>query len=70
MNMNKAVMKEYETKTFKEVAKAPVHALQGVSEGDAKHLKEAFGVDTVEELANLKYVKTAQAIVALAATEE
>ena len=44
--------------------------LQGVSEGDEKLLKEAFNVQTIEDLANLKYVKWAQAICTLADTEE
>lgn len=70
MNINKAVDKAFEGKSLKEIAKAPVSAIAGISEGDAKLLKEAFGVDTVKELAELKYVKWAQAIVALAETEE
>ncbi|TGN17318.1 hypothetical protein [Leptospira idonii] len=70
MNISKAVDKAYEGKSFKEIADAPVDALQGVSEGDAKHLKEAFNVKTVKDLANLKYVKWAQAIVTLAETEK
>ena len=53
-----------------EIAESPVDALQGVSQNDAVKLKEAFGVDTVRELANLKYVRWAQAIVALADAEE
>lgn len=70
MNINKAVDKAYEKKTLKEIADAPVDALQGVSEGDAKLLYEAFKVKTVRDLAELKYVQWAQAIVALAKTEE
>ncbi|WP_411824589.1 hypothetical protein [Leptospira sp. 'Mane'] len=70
MNINKAVDKAYEKKTLKEIADAPVDALSGVSEGDAELLKKAFNVKTVKDLANLKYVKWAQAIVALADTEE
>ncbi len=70
MNINKALDKSWESKSFKEIAQAPVGALQGVSEGDAKLLKEAFNIDTIEDLANLKYVRWAQAIVALAETEE
>ena len=69
MNINKAVDKAYEGKSLKELADAPVSALQGLSEGDAKLLAEAFNVKTVKDLANLKYVKWAQAIVALADTE-
>jgi len=70
MNINKAVMKAYESKPLKEIADAPVSALQGVSEGDAEHLKAAFNVKTVRDLANLKFVHWAQAITALADTEE
>lgn len=70
MNINKAVDKAYEKKTLKEIADAPVEALEGVSEGDAELLKKAFNVKTIRDLANLKYVKWAQAIVALSDTEE
>ncbi|OWT61983.1 hypothetical protein [Candidimonas nitroreducens] len=70
MNINKAVMKAYESKPLKEIADAPVSALQGVSEGDAEHLKAAFNVKTVRDLANLKFVHWAQAITTLADTEE
>ena len=31
MNINKALVKAYETKSFKELVDAPVDALQGVS---------------------------------------
>jgi hypothetical protein len=70
MNINKALDKAYEKKTFKELVNAPVDALEGVSEGDAEKLKAAFNVKTIGDLANLKYVKWAQAIVNLAETEE
>jgi len=70
MNINKCVDKAYEKKTLKEIANAPVDALQGVSENDAKLLKEAFKVKTVSDLAKLKYVKWAQAICTLAEGEE
>lgn len=70
MNINKAVDKAYETKSLKEIADSPVDALQGVSEGDAQKLNEAFNVKTVRDLAELKYVKWAQGIVALADSEE
>ncbi len=69
MNIINAVDKAYETKSLKELVNAPVDALKGVSENDAKLLKEAFNVKTVGDLANLKYVKWAQAIVTLAQTE-
>ena len=69
MNINNAVIKEYEDKSFKELVGAPVSALQGVSENDAKLLQEAFNVKTIGDLANLKYVKWAKAIATLSDTE-
>jgi len=69
MNINKAVVKAYEGKSLKELVDAPVDAIQGVSEGDAKLLKEAFNVKTIGDFANLKFVKWAQGIVALADVE-
>ncbi|MDJ1473026.1 hypothetical protein QNI19_20710 [Cytophagaceae bacterium DM2B3-1] len=70
MNINLAVDKSYEGKTFNEVANAPVSALSGVTEKDAQLLEQAFGVKTVSDLAKLKYVRWAQAIVTLAETEQ
>jgi hypothetical protein len=70
MNINKVVDKKYELKTFKEIADSPVDALQGVSSGDAELLQKAFYVKTVRDLANLKYVRWAQAIVSLADSAE
>jgi len=69
MNIDKCVCKKYEKKSLKEIAKSPVDAIQGVSENDAKLLKEAFNIKTVADFANLKFVKWAQAICALAEGE-
>jgi hypothetical protein len=69
MNIDKFVVKKYENLTLREVAASPVDAIAGISEGDAKLLKEAFNVKTVSDLAKLKYVKWAQAICTLAEGE-
>jgi len=66
MQIDKALDKAFEGKPFKELADAPVSALQGVSDGDAQKLKEAFNVKTIKDLATLKYVRWAQAITTLA----
>jgi hypothetical protein len=58
--------KAYEDKSFAEIADAPVDALQGVSEGDAQHLKDAFNIKTVRDLGTNKYFLWAQAITKLA----
>lgn len=60
------VDKAYEGKTNADVAAAPVDALQGVSAGDGELLKAAFGITTVADLANNKFVKMAQDIVKMA----
>jgi len=70
MNINKFVDKKYEKMSLKQLAASPVDALQGLSEKDAKVLKEAFKVKTVSDLAKLKYIKWAQAICLLAEGEE
>ena len=69
MNIDKFVVKKYEKLSLKEIAVAPVDAIAGISEGDAKLLRQAFNVKTVSDLAKLKYVKWAQAICTLAAGE-
>jgi len=65
MQIDSALDKAYEGKSFKELADAPVDALQGVSAGDAEKLKAAFNVKTIRDLATLKYVRWAQAITTL-----
>jgi hypothetical protein len=63
----KFVDKAWEDKSFADIAQAPVDALQGVSASDAAALQQALGIKTVADLANNKFVKWAQAIVALSA---
>lgn len=70
MNINKALDKAYETKPLKEVANAPVDALQGVSAGDAELLLKAFNIKTIRDLGTNKFFLWAQAIVTLADREE
>jgi hypothetical protein len=50
---------------FAALADAPVTAL-GLSSSDADALEQAFGVKSVRDLADNKYVRRAQAIVHLA----
>jgi predicted RecB family nuclease len=58
--------KEFESAEYKNLADKPVSAISGISEGDAALLKRAFGIDTIRELAENKYVTIAQATVKLA----
>ena len=58
--------KAYEQKSLSELADAPVDALQGVSEDDARLLREAFNIKTIRDLGTNKYFRWAQAIASLA----
>ncbi|MEN3310222.1 MAG: hypothetical protein V7603_6424 [Micromonosporaceae bacterium] len=60
--------KAYEDKTLAELVDAPVSALAGVSEGDAKLLAEAFNIKTIGDLGLNKYFRAATALVDLASS--
>ncbi|MDQ6838137.1 MAG: hypothetical protein M3137_07380 [Actinomycetota bacterium] len=61
-DVGKFLDKAYEGKDFPELSEAPVSALEGVSESDAEHLKAAFNIKTIRDLATNKFVLRAQAI--------
>jgi hypothetical protein len=58
--------KEYLDKGIDELAKAPVEALKGLSEGDAQKLKEALNIKSVKDLGTNKFFIWAQAVAKLA----
>ena len=58
--------KKFVAEEYKNIADKPVYAISGVSEGDAALLKKAFGIDTIKQLAENKYVAIAQATLSLA----
>ena len=58
--------KAHEQKEFSELAELPIDALQGVSKGDAGAIQKAFGVKTIRQLAEHKFIRAAQAITLLA----
>lgn len=59
------VDKAYESTSLKDLAGAPVEALQGLSEADAKALKDALNITTIKDLGTNKYFLWAQAIAKL-----
>jgi hypothetical protein len=65
-DLDKILDKAYEQKSLGELIDAPVDALSGVSEGDAKLLQEAFNIKTVGDLGRNKYFRAAAALVDLA----
>ena len=62
----KFVDKAHEGKEFTDLAELPIDALQGVSAADAAAIQKAFGVKTIRQLAEHKFVRAAQAITMLA----
>ena len=65
VDLNKLVDKAYADNSLGDLVAAPVSALKGVSDGDAKLLKEAFNITTVGDLGSNKYFTAAAALVAL-----
>ncbi|MFJ3704470.1 MULTISPECIES: hypothetical protein [Streptomyces] len=70
IDLDKVLDKAWTDKSLPEILAAPVAALKGVSDRDGELLDEAFGVKTVADLADLKYVRWAQALAALDTTAE
>ena len=60
--------KDWEDKSLTEILKAPVSALQGVSESDADLLQKAFNIKTVGDLGKNKHFRAAQALSLLSET--
>jgi hypothetical protein len=67
-NLDAFLDKEWESKSLADVLKAPVSALQGVSEGDADLLKQAFNIKTVGDLGKNKFFRAAALLSQLAET--
>ena len=64
-DLAKLLDKAYEDKDLTELIDAPVSAIAGVSEGDAKALADAFNIKTVGDLGRNKYFRAATALVDL-----
>jgi hypothetical protein len=62
--------KTFESKDYEELRKKPVNTIAGISETDTSLLKRTFGIDTIQELAENKFVCIVQTIIALAFLEE
>jgi hypothetical protein len=64
-DLNKVLDKAYENKTLTEIVAAPVAALAGVTDKDAKLLNDAFGIKTIGDLGRNKYFRAAAALLAV-----
>ncbi|QYF93418.1 hypothetical protein KY495_22580 [Massilia sp. PAMC28688] len=69
MNINTVLDSAFANQSFRDICNAPLSAMKGVSPKDAKALQQAFGINTIGELAELKFVKWATAIRTLALEE-
>lgn len=69
MNIQIIVNDTHHDKCFRELVNQPVTALRGVSQRQADALRDAFGINTIGELADLKVVKWARAIRTMASAE-
>jgi predicted RecB family nuclease len=69
MNIQIIVNDTHHDKCFRELVDQPVTALRGITQQQADALRDAFGINTVGELAELKAVKWARAIRTMASAE-
>ncbi|CAH0284035.1 hypothetical protein SRABI118_03865 [Massilia sp. Bi118] len=69
MNIQIIVNDTHHDKCFRELVDQPVTALRGMTEQQANALRDAFGINTIGELAELKAVKWARAIRTMAFAE-
>lgn len=61
MNINKGVDKAFESHSFRDIAKAPVSAMQGLTDEAGETLKH-LGVKTVADLGRFKFCQWAEAM--------
>jgi len=69
MNIQIIVNDIHHDKSFRELVSEPVTVLRGVTDQQAQALREAFGITTIADLAELKVVKWARAIRTMATAE-
>ncbi|MBL1119048.1 hypothetical protein JK364_42805 [Streptomyces sp. 110] len=65
IDLGNMVDKAWADKELSEILAAPVSALKGVSDRHGDLLREAFGIKTVADLANLKYFQWASTLASL-----
>jgi hypothetical protein len=58
------LIQEFQGKSTQEILSAPPDALRGVSGADARHLREAFGIVTISDLAQNRFFHRALALLA------
>jgi hypothetical protein len=66
IGLTKILDKAYEDLTLDKIVSAPVSALAGVTEADAKLLQDAFNIKTVGDLGRNKFFRAAVTLTELA----
>jgi hypothetical protein len=66
IELTKLLDRAYEDLSLDKIVNAPVSALAGVTESEAKMLNEAFGIKTVADLGRNKYFRAAVTLTELA----
>jgi predicted RecB family nuclease len=69
MNIQIIVNDTHHDKCFRELVDQPVTALRGITQQQSDALRDAFGINTIGELAELRAVKYARAIRTMATAE-
>lgn len=69
MNIQIILNDTHHDKNFRDLVNEPVTVLRGVTEQQADALREAFGIHTIADLADLRVVKLARAIRVMANAE-
>ena len=69
MNINEIVNEQFHGKSLRELVDSPLTALKGIGEKEARALEEGFGVTTIRQLSQLKFITHAVAIEMMASVE-
>jgi hypothetical protein len=62
VNLDAVLDPEYQSNAVTDLVNAPVSALSGVDEAEAEGLRQAFGIETIGDLADNAFVRAAIAI--------
>ncbi|MET8151208.1 hypothetical protein [Actinoplanes sp. NPDC005259] len=62
VNLDAVLDEEYRSSNLVDLVDAPVSALSGISEAEAEGLRQAFGIETIGDLADNAFVRAAVAI--------
>ncbi|MEU7908934.1 hypothetical protein [Actinoplanes sp. NPDC049118] len=62
VNLDAILDPEFRSSQLLDLVDAPVSALSGISEAEAEGLRQAFGIETIGDLADNAFVRAAVAI--------